>query len=107
MASMPATEELVQAGLDPAKDRGGIEEGDHEAAPQRRAHEAEPGEEDEGAPQQRDEQPVATGCIEAEDAVPRSAARRIVLPDRHPDEAEKNEGEERSRRPGPGHPVEQ
>ena len=51
--------------------------------PERRAHDAEPGEEDEGAAEERDEQAVAARRVEAEDAVPRRAAGRGALPDRH------------------------
>jgi len=40
------------------------------------SHESEPAEKDEGAAQERDEQPVAAGGVEAEDAVPRIAAHQ-------------------------------
>ena len=42
--------------------------GNCQAAPQRRTHQAEPAEEDEGGTEQRDEQPVAAGGIEPQDA---------------------------------------
>ena len=44
----------------------------------------QPGEMDEGAAEQRDEQPVAARRLEAQDADARIAAGRGVFPDRHP-----------------------
>src|SRR6185295_17641323 len=90
--------------LHPAEHDEGVDQRDAERRPQRQTEEAEPGEEDEGAAQQRDEQPVAAGGVEAEDAVARRTARRLDLPDRHADQAEDDEAEERRGLPRPGHP---
>src|SRR5882724_7215797 len=55
----------------PAEDRDGVEDSDDEASPKRSSHEAEPAKEDEGAAQERDEQPVAARGIEPQYAAAR------------------------------------
>src|SRR5262245_36775224 len=75
---------------DPAEHRQRIKDRDDQASPQRRPHEGEPGEEDEGAAQQGDKETVAAGGIEAQDAAARAAAGRKILPHGHADETEED-----------------
>src|SRR5262249_1420416 len=91
----------------PAEHRNGVEDCDDEASPQGCSREGEPGKEDEGAAQKRDEQAVTARRVEAQDATARGSAGLVELPYRHADQTQENEGEERGRRPCPGHPVEE
>src|SRR5437868_2860958 len=78
----------------PQKHRDGEYDRDHQRAPERRAHESKPSQKDEGAAEERDEEAVAARRVEAEDAVAWAAAGDVVFPDRHRDQAERDEGEE-------------
>jgi hypothetical protein len=61
--------------LDPAENAKGENQRQNECYPEMGIDQSEPGQMDEGAAQQRDEQPVAAGRFDGEDADSRVAAR--------------------------------
>src|SRR5687768_8286335 len=67
----------------PSKDAECVDEREAKSPPQVRADQPEPCEMDECAAEQRDEQAVAAGGVEAEHAPSRRAARRRELPHGH------------------------
>ena len=70
--------------LDPTEHDHSEDKGNGERAPKICADEGEPGQVDEGAAEQGDEEPVAARRVEAEDAAPRVAAGRVAFPNPAP-----------------------
>src|SRR5690606_14841451 len=88
----------------PSEHRDRVDERKAESPPEARAHEPEPGKMNEGAAEQRNEQPVAPGRLQAENADPLRPAGGHDLPRRHRTENQEDDEEERRRLPGPCHP---
>src|SRR5262249_44528447 len=84
----------------------GVDHRESESPPEIGPDQTQPGEMDEGAAEQRDEQAVAARGVESENAVARMAPRRGDFPDRHAAQHQEDGDEEGSRLPGPGHPGE-
>ena len=92
--------------LHPAEHGEGVHKRDGQRAPQRGAEGGEPGELNEGAAEERDEQAVAAGGVDGEDATTQAAAGRDELLDRHGHEQQSDAREEGGGLRGPGHPGE-
>ena len=90
--------------LNEAENADGVDQRKDESPPQAGANQPQPCEMNEGAAQQRDEQAIATGRFETQDAVARRAARRDIFPKAHAEDQQRDGGEEGSRLPGPRHP---
>src|SRR3546814_9279029 len=73
-------------------------------SPQRPGGRGQPAEMDEGAAEQRNEQPVTPCGVEPEHAMPRIAARPLELPYRHAGQQQRDGREEGGGIPSPGHP---
>jgi hypothetical protein len=91
----------------PAEDNEGPDDGDGHRTPQRSSIEGQPAQKDEGAAQMGHEQPVAAGGIQTEDAAPRRAARREILPDAHGQDGAEDIEEEGDGDAVPRHPAAQ
>src|SRR3546814_612185 len=83
-----------------------IDQREREGAPEDGADQPQPRQMDEGAAEQRQEQPVAARGLEAQQADAWRAARPQHLPDGHGDQQQEEHREEQRGRPGPGHPGE-
>src|SRR5690606_30828407 len=81
-----------------------IEDAERKSPPQAGADKPKPCEIDKGCTEQRDEKPVSPGCLEAQDADTRMAARPRIFPHRHQSQEREDGQEENCRRKGPGHP---
>lgn len=82
----------------------GPDDRDRQRAPERRADKPEPAQHDEGGTEQADEQPVAAGGVEAEDAAAGMAAGAAPFQKPHQRDRAEDEDEEGGGRPGPSHP---
>src|SRR5262245_60254151 len=76
--------------LDPAEDGKRTDKRDAKGTPEGRTEKGQPAEVDEGAPQQRDEQPVAAGGLDGEDAAAWRSAGGAQLPHGHRRQHEAN-----------------
>src|SRR6185503_8924479 len=90
----------------PSKHGDGVDEREAESPPQVRTNEPEPCEVNEGAAEQRNEQPIASCRIKAEHTVARATAGRGPFPHGHSRQREQDAAEERRCLPGPCHPGE-
>lgn len=87
-----------------SKDKERIDKSDCQRAPKWRADEAQPGQKDIGATQQRNEKPVTPCRIQPQKSMPGITTGPTDFQYCHRNQARNNETEERGRWPGPCHP---